>query len=162
MRSKDDLPLPVWACKSWIKVSSCHNLTTDVEKVGEEEGLLVELLNGQDYRPIQAAPQSLLWATLVCYEGLQHGPHHVKLRKKVNALLPLSVRHHQAQPWCSAMKNNTSPRWLLLFAPTSHHHSELEIITSLKKEALGTTQLSTEATFNTAWSLCGRHHGNSC
>jgi len=43
-----------------LKPPPRHNLTTDVEKVGEEEGLLVELLNGQDYRPIQAAPQSLL------------------------------------------------------------------------------------------------------
>lgn len=89
-----------------VQASSCHNLTTDVEKVGEEEGLLVELLNGQDYWPIQAAPQSLLRATLVCYEGLQHGPHHVKLWEKGDMQLPLS-RHHHTQPWCSGNKSGT-------------------------------------------------------
>lgn len=72
------------------------SLTTDVQKVGEEEGLLVELLNGQDYRPIQAAPQSLLGATLVCYERLQHSPHHVELRKEVNSHYS-PVRYHCMQ-----------------------------------------------------------------
>lgn len=134
IRSKADLSLLFWACKSWIQASSCHNLTADVEKVGEEEGLLVELLNGQDYRPIQAAPQSLLWATLVCYKGLQHGPHHVKLWKKKQSTCSYhpAVRHHCTQLQCSAIRINTSS--------ISYSLSELEIITPQKKETLGTVQ----------------------
>lgn len=39
-------------------------LTADVEQVRKEEGLLVEVFNGQDDRSIQAAPQGLLGTTL--------------------------------------------------------------------------------------------------
>lgn len=43
-------------------------LTADVKQVCEEEGLLVEVLYGEDDRAIQAAPERLLGATLVCDE----------------------------------------------------------------------------------------------
>lgn len=57
-------------------------LTTDVEQVREEEGLLVEVLYGEDNGPVQAAAQGLLGATFVCDERFKHGPHHVQLEKE--------------------------------------------------------------------------------
>lgn len=57
-------------------------LTADVEQVCEEEGLLVEVLYGEDDGPIQAAPEGLLGAALVCDERLKHGTDHVQLGKK--------------------------------------------------------------------------------
>lgn len=57
-------------------------LTTDVEQVREEEGLFVEVLDGEDDGAVEAAPQRLLGAALVCDEGFQHGPHHVQLEKE--------------------------------------------------------------------------------
>lgn len=60
-------------------------LTTDVEQVREEEGLLVEVLYGEDNGAVQAAPQGLLGAALVCDERLEHGPHHVQLEKERRA-----------------------------------------------------------------------------
>lgn len=55
-------------------------LTTEVQQVRVEEGLAVEALDVQDGGAFQAAAQSLLGATLVCDERLQHGPHHVELQ----------------------------------------------------------------------------------
>lgn len=40
-------------------------LTADVEQVRKEEGLLVEVFDGQDNRSIQAAPQGLLGTAFV-------------------------------------------------------------------------------------------------
>lgn len=57
-------------------------LTADVEQVRKEEGLLVEVFNGQDDRSIQAAPQGLLGTTFVRDERFKHGPHHVQLEKE--------------------------------------------------------------------------------
>lgn len=48
----------------------------------EEEGLLVEVLYGQDDGAIEAAPQGLLGAALVGDERFQHGPYHVQLEKE--------------------------------------------------------------------------------
>lgn len=57
-------------------------LTADVEQVCEEEGLLVEVLYGEDDGSIQAAPEGLLGAALVRDERLKHGTDHVQLGKK--------------------------------------------------------------------------------
>lgn len=57
-------------------------LTTDVEQVCEEEGLLVEVLYGQDDGAVKAAPQGLLGAALVGDERFEHGPYHVQLEKE--------------------------------------------------------------------------------
>ena len=54
-------------------------LTTEVEQVGVEEGLPVELLDVQDGGTLQPATQGLLGAALVRDERLQHGPDHVQL-----------------------------------------------------------------------------------
>ena len=54
-------------------------LTAEVEQMGEEEGVLVKVLDGKHDGSVQAAAQGLLGATLVCYEGLQHCAHHVQL-----------------------------------------------------------------------------------
>lgn len=42
-------------------------------------------LGVQDGGPLQAAPQRFLGSTLVCDEGLQHGSHHVELRRRAPA-----------------------------------------------------------------------------
>lgn len=57
-------------------------LTADVEQVREEEGLLVEIFDGQDDGSIQAAPQGLLGTAFVRDERFKHGPHHVQLEKE--------------------------------------------------------------------------------
>ena len=57
-------------------------LTADVEQVREEEGLLVEVFDGQDDGSIQAAPQGLLGTAFVRDERFKHGPHHVQLEKE--------------------------------------------------------------------------------
>ena len=60
-------------------------LTADVEQVREEEGLLVEVLYGEDNGAVEAAPQGLLGAALVCDERFEHGSHHVQLEKERRA-----------------------------------------------------------------------------
>lgn len=70
-------------------------LTTKIQQMGVEEGLAVELLNVQDGWALQTAAQSLLGATLVSNERLQHGPHHVELHvgtKKRNNGSEISLR----------------------------------------------------------------------
>lgn len=57
-------------------------LTADVEQVCKEEGLLVEVLYGEDDGSIQATSESLLGAALVCDERLKHGTDHVQLEKE--------------------------------------------------------------------------------
>lgn len=43
-------------------------LTAEIEQVGEEEGLFVEVLDGHHYGPIQTAAEGLLRPALVCDE----------------------------------------------------------------------------------------------
>lgn len=54
-------------------------LTAEIEQVGEEEGLLVEVFDGHHDGPIQTAAEGLLRPALICYQRLQHGAHHVEL-----------------------------------------------------------------------------------
>lgn len=54
-------------------------LTTKIQQMGVKEGLAVKFLNVQDGGTFQTAAQSLLRATFVSNEGLQHSPHHVEL-----------------------------------------------------------------------------------
>lgn len=48
----------------------------------EEERLLVEILDGEDNGPVQAASQRLLGAAFVCNERFEHGAHHVELERE--------------------------------------------------------------------------------
>lgn len=64
----------------WICLSTFSSLTTEVQQVGVEERLAVELLNVYDGWALQAAAQGLLRATLISDEGFQHSPHHVQLQ----------------------------------------------------------------------------------
>lgn len=50
--------------------------------MGEEERLLVEVLNGLNNGAIQTAAKSLLRATFISDERLQHGAHHVELQNR--------------------------------------------------------------------------------
>lgn len=43
-------------------------LTAEIEQVGEEERLLVEVFDGHHDGPIQAAAEGLLRAAFICYE----------------------------------------------------------------------------------------------
>lgn len=55
--------------------------------MGVKEGLAVEPLHVQDGGAIQTAAQSLLRATFVSNERLQHSPHHVELCRKKSSIL---------------------------------------------------------------------------
>lgn len=73
-------------------------LTAEVEQVSEEEGMFVEVFYGHHYGSIQAAAESLLRAALICYQGLQHGAHHVQLQRdeeecKNDHLQPSEYKH---------------------------------------------------------------------
>lgn len=75
------LPWGVGVPASFPQVGALR-LTADVEQVCEEEGLLVEVLYGEDDGSIQAASEGLLGAALVCDERLKHGADHVQLEKE--------------------------------------------------------------------------------
>lgn len=55
-------------------------LTAEIEQVGEEERMFVEVFDGHHDGPVQTAAEGLLRAALICYEGLQHRAHHVELQ----------------------------------------------------------------------------------
>lgn len=55
-------------------------LTAEIEQVGEEERMFVEVFDGHHDGPVQTAAEGLLRAALICDEGLQHRAHHVELQ----------------------------------------------------------------------------------
>lgn len=91
--------VPGGECSLFLAPRGGGWLTADVEQVCEEEGLLVEVLYGEDDGPIQAAPEGLLGAALVCDERLKHGTDHVQLGKKgTEGQVALHAQGHVAGP----------------------------------------------------------------
>lgn len=63
--------------------------------MGEEERLLVEVLDGLNDGAIQTAAESLLRATFISDERLQHGAHHVELQNRKDQKQTLHYRHYK-------------------------------------------------------------------